>query len=194
MRKIWPWEDMEEIPMSNGVVMLVVSVPPGAMVEIHAGYPPPPSPVVKLESAAGGTETVRVLPDTPEWEEYVTKRQEYQKEMARRTGVFVLDYGCIGWIYPKGKGTGTGGGRPGKPIDIPPEEYEPPPMMKRWGVEMDMTDDTLKRVSFIRHVLIRTDADMEKLGVKLYAEGPPTRQEVKAAAVPFESSGQTEPQ
>lgn len=186
MRKLWPWESVDEVPLSNGVVMLAISVPPYALVDVHAELPPPPVPIIELKSeATGDVERARALPGSPEWEEYVIRRKKYDSMVHQKIAAFRIDYGSVGWRYPNMS-------EDDEPVDMPPNDYEPPPIMKRWGVETDTSDDTVRRLAFIKYVLIRSDDDETALSLKWDGKQPPTRREVAAAGVPFESLGETE--
>lgn len=179
MRKVWEWENPIEVPLSNGVVMLAVSVPPYAYADLNSVAPPPPAPMVELTSAAGGKETAKALPGTPEYDEYWQKRRAYDSERRRQVGEFRIDYGSLGWKYP-----GTE-----EFVDEPPEDWEPPDVLDRWKTIPELSK---RRVLFIKYVLIRNGQDDDDLSV-VWDEGkPPTKKEREVAAAPFDSKGQTD--
>jgi hypothetical protein len=185
MRKVWPWENAEWLPLSNGIEVLAVTVPPYAYADVHAMAPPAPDRMVEVESAAG-KELVRALPGTPEWEKYVADRRKWEALLHQRTGAFRLDYGTIGWKYPDSE----------EPVDMPPDEWEPPEVMQRWGIEQGMRKDdpTLRRTAFIKYVLIGTEEDEDTLSEKWDAPKPPSKKEVQDAMVPSISGEETAPQ
>lgn len=179
MRKVWEWENPIEVPLSNGVVMLSVSVPPYAYADLNSVAPPPPTPVVELTSASGSTERATALPGSPEYDKYWQKRKAYDSERRRQVGEFRIDYGCLGWKYP-----GTE-----KFVSEPPEDWEPPEVTERWNT---IPEGSKRRVLFIKYVLIRTEKDDDDLST-VWDEGkPPTKEERQTAADPFGSKDQTD--
>lgn len=188
MRKLWPWEDPEDIELSNGIVVKAISVPPYTLADVHEALPPPPAPVQEMRSnLTGSTETARALPGTPEFEEYWQARRKHDRMISRQTAAFRMDYGTIGWRYP--------GSDEDDWVDMPPDDWEASEVLTAWGVEgQGSAHPRNRRVAFIKYVIMRDSDDLDRLEAKWESNRPPTRKEVAAAEVPFESNGQTEPQ
>jgi hypothetical protein len=182
MRKIWPWEDPEDIELSNGIVVKAISVPPYTLADVHEALPPPPAPMQEIKSnVTGTTETARALPGTPEFEEYWLQRRKHDRMLSQQTAIFRIDYGTVGWRYPGDD----------EWVDQPPEDWQPPEILGEWGVEVSAHHRN-RRVAFIKYVIMRDSEDMHLLDSKWDSNRPPTVKEVKAAEAPFESAGQTE--
>lgn len=176
MRKLMPWEDAEDIVLSNGVVVKAISVPPYLTNKVYESVPPPKAPKAHLKSElTGGEEVVRALPDTPEWEEYWEERNEWQNQLVVAMEAFQMDYGVIGWKYPETD----------EWIDAPPEDWEPPAMLEYWGIGIDMDSLQARKIAFLRLIVIRNMDDLQLLTKKWTNESPPTTGEVEAASVPF---------
>jgi len=183
MRKLWPWEDPEDIVLSNGITVKTISVPPYALADVWEALPPPPAPMEELRSKrTGTTEVVKALPETPEWDQYWQVRRKHDRMINSMTGAFRMDYGTVAWRYPDTN----------EWVDIPPEDWEPPAMMEEWGVSTPLT--RMRRVAFIKYIIVRDGDDMKLLEAKWESNRPPDKKEVKAAEGPFELNGQTEPQ
>lgn len=176
--------DIVEIKMSSGILVRARPVPPYVTGEVYDALPPPPSPMVELQSAAGGTEIKRALPDTPEWEDYQKAVRKHRDECHCALLDFELDYGVVEWLYPDPGPERVPLYEEGENVWWcgPPEDWEPPPIMKRWNVEYSSL-----RVAFIKHELVVTDGDQKALTKVQTGMKSVTAKEARTGLVPSPS-------
>lgn len=166
---------MTEIELSNGYIVRCQPVPPYAVQDVYIEFPDPALPKVEIKSAAGSAEQVTPLPGTPEFAEYQEAVVRTRKLRQVALLDFHLDYGIVEWKAPDSD----------EWEDMPPEDWTLPAVMIRRGVET-AKDPTKRRVQYIRHFLIRTASDAEKIDRVIMESPLLSDEEVEAALGPFD--------
>jgi hypothetical protein len=153
-------------------------VPPYVLSDVHSLLPEPPFPKVTLTSPAG-TEILPALPETPEYEEYRTRRRAHDKWVNQAVNDFALQFGVVEWSWDKGETWESD----------PPKDWKGVDIAKMYGLTRTTPnpfDD--RRLQYIKQELVVRDMDSVLVNdATLGAVSAITEQEVKAAMAPFGS-------
>jgi hypothetical protein len=170
-----------DVTLDSGAVVRCRPIPPHSTRAVLSRFKRPTVPNVELKSAAGGSETAVALPETPEWDAFMKEQEAYNEAVRMALDDFMLNYGIVGWKLDSESEWST----------KPPDNWRVPALMSQYGV-VDSDDLWEQRLHFIRYGLILTDDDSEKVD-RACMIIPVTKEDVATAAIPFDSSGSTEP-
>lgn len=174
--------------------VLVRPVPPTATVhwqKTHIDIPQKPGrPVEEITSNLDGhTEVVPALPESDAWDEWVAEMQNWYDEVERIQDEhgheqleYHLDYAVIGWREA---------GSDDEWHEVPPEDWEPPEVLKRHGVPVP--ED--RRLAYLMYVVLDEPWKMNAVSDKAWPSerdperdtSPITEEEVSAVLGKFRS-------
>jgi hypothetical protein len=171
-----------EITVSNGAVLRCRPVPPYAITDVLFELEEPEYPFIDVRSGdTGGSERLPALRDTPEWIEYQKSLRRFRKRQNSLALEADLNIGIVSWKMPGSD----------QFEQMPPAGWKVPAIMTAYGVE-SATEETKRRVQFIKYELIMTQDDDDAVMGLIRKSKTISDKEIDAAAAPFES-GESEP-